>query len=251
MGPLTSPYPWLTAGLGLMVASFIGLVTLRLPRDQPIVFARSACQGCGRRLSPLELTPLLSFLALRGRCRSCGAGIPRRYLALELACPALALWAATAREGPEVLLGAALAWTLLLLAIVDAENFWLPDQITLPLGGAGLLLAGLEGVARLRDAAIGAATGFLFFLALAWLYRRLRGREGLGSGDAVLLGAAGAWVGWIGLPSVLLWASLGGLSLVLAQALLGRAPKADQPIPFGVFLALGLWLTWLYGPLGA
>jgi len=251
MPDFADPYLPISMLLGLIVASFIGLVSLRLPQEQPIVLARSACASCGRKLGPLDLAPILSFLLLRGRCRTCGGRIPRRYLLLELACPLLPLWAAVAgRAGPELLAAGLLGWTLLLLALLDGEHFWLPDSITLPLGAVGLAVAGLAGWPALQDALVGAAIGFVFFLALAWVYSRVRGREGLGGGDARLLGAAGAWVGWIGLASVLLWASLAGLSLVAAQALLGRAPRADQPIPFGIFLALGLWLTWLFGPLG-
>ncbi len=243
-------YSWIAAGLGMILASFIGLVSLRWPQERPIMLGRSACAGCGRSLRPLELVPILSFLALRGRCGQCAAPIPRRYLALELACPALAWWAACVRSGPDILIGAGLAWTLLLLALLDAEHFWLPDQLTLPLAGAGLLYAWLtHHEPNLKDALTGCAIGFGFFWGLAWLYKRLRGREGMGGGDARLLAAAGAWVGWIGLPSVLLWASVSALSLVAARALLGRIVRADDRIPLGVFLALGLWLTWLYGPL--
>lgn len=244
-------YSWIALGLGVIIASFIGLVSLRWPQERAIVIARSACEGCGRTLGALELIPILSFLVLRGRCRTCAAPIARRYLALELACPALALWAASAREGPEILIGAALAWTLLLLALLDGEHFWLPDQLTLPLAGAGLAVAAFSrSEPTAFDAVLGAGVGFGFFWGLAWLYERVRGREGLGGGDARLLAAAGAWVGWIGLPSVLLWASLAGLSLVFARRLLGQPIRADDRIPFGIFLALGLWLTWLYGPLG-
>lgn len=244
-------YSLIAAGLGLICASFIGLVSLRWPQHRPIIWGRSACTACARKLTVFELMPIVSFLALRGRCRTCSAPIARRYLALELACPALALWAASVREGPEILIAAGLAWALLLLALLDAEHFWLPDQITLPLGAAGLAFAFVlpHGPTPLA-ALLGCAIGFGFFWGLSRLYRLVRGREGLGGGDARLLGAAGAWVGWIGLPSVLLWASLAGLSLVIARGLLGRPIRADDRIPFGVFLALGLWLTWAYGPLG-
>jgi len=240
----------LAMALGLIAASFIGLVSLRWPVGRPIAWSRSACAACGRTLHPLELVPILGFLALRGRCRTCRAPIPRRYLWLELACPLAPLWVAGVKDGWMILIGAGLAWSLLLLALLDGEHFWLPDAVTLPLGVAGLAVALWQGAPDWRDAAIGAATGFAAFWALASGYRRLRGREGLGGGDVRLLGAAGAWVGWLGLPSVLLWASLSGLAFVLAQRARGRALAAEQPIPFGVFLALGLWLTWLHGPLG-
>ncbi|MNT74661.1 Type 4 prepilin-like proteins leader peptide-processing enzyme [compost metagenome] len=85
---------------------------------------------------------------------------------------------------------------------------------------------------------------------LAWAYRRVRGREGLGVGDPLLLGAGGAWVGWIGLPSVLLWASLAGLSVAAGALAVRRRLSGSDRLPFGAFLAVGLWLTWLYGPLG-
>lgn len=251
MPDFADPYLPISMLLGLIAASFVGLLSLRLPREQPVLVSRSACQSCGRKLGPLDLAPVVSFLAFRGRCRTCRAPIPLRYLLLELGCPLLPLWAGFAgRYGPELLIAGLLGWTLVLLALLDAEHFWLPDLLTLPLGAAGLMVAVWRGEPSWQDALLGVIAGAGFFAGMAWAYRRLRGREGLGGGDVRLLGAAGAWVGWIGLPSLLLWACAAGLSLVAAQALLGKAPKADQPIPFGVFLALGLWLTWLYGPLG-
>ena len=82
------------------------------------------------------------------------------------------------------------------------------------------------------------------------LFRSLRGREGLGDGDPILLAAGGAWVGWIGLPSVLLWASAAGLSFVAARLLVGGKVTGEDRLPFGPCLAVGIWLTWMLGPLG-
>jgi len=252
--PDAAPPPWvwpaLAAGLGPIAGSFIGLLTLRLPDERSVVAARSACAACGRTLGVLDLVPLLSFAALRGRCRRCGEPIPRRYPALELGCLLVALWGALVVPGPAGLLTAALGWWLLLIAVIDAERFWLPDRLTLPLAAAGLLAAPLEGAGALADRALGAAIGFAGLAGLAWLYRRLRGREGLGGGDARLLAAAGAWTGWAGLPSVLVWASLAGFSVLAAALLTGRRLRGDDALPFGSFLALGIWLVWLYGPLG-
>jgi leader peptidase (prepilin peptidase)/N-methyltransferase len=233
-----------------LLGSFIGLLTLRLPAGEPVVAGRSACAGCKRTLGPIDLVPILSFLWLRGRCRTCRAPIPRRYLLIELACVGVAVWAVFAHGWPLAAASAVLGWWLLLIAFVDAEHFWLPWRFTLPLGAAGLLAAALLQPQSLSERAIGAVAGVAVLWGLAWLYRRVRGREGLGGGDPALLGAAGAWVGWTGLPSVLLYASLAGLSLVLAQALLRRRVRLDDRLPFGVFLAAGIWLTWLYGPLG-
>src|SRR5690606_6494628 len=125
----------------------------------------------------------------------------------------------------------------------------LPRALTVTLAASGLLVAGLQGVAALGHAAIGAAAGFLSLSLLALAYRRIRGREGLGGGDAYMLAGAGAWVGWQGLPTVLLWASVSGLSVAAASLLTGRGVTPDQRLPFGVFLAIGAWLTWLFGPL--
>ena len=160
------------------------------------------------------------------------------------------VWAAWALEGPLSLIGAALGVGLLLIAVVDAEHFWLPNLFTLPLGAAGLMASAIFGPGQFIDHLIGAAVGFLALAALGALYKRLRGREGLGGGDARLLAAIGAWVGWAGLPTVLVWGSAAGLSWVVARAVARRALRRDEPLPYGVCLALGAWLTWLYGPLG-
>ena len=148
------------------------------------------------------------------------------------------------------ILTALFAWQLLLIAVVDAEHFWLPDRLTFPLGATGLVAAASLEAHRLADAVIGAAAGFAALWLLASGYRRLRGREGLGGGDPFLLAAIGAWVGWAGLPSVLLWAGVAGLSVVAGRAAAGRRLSGADRLPFGVFLAIGGWLTWTLGPLG-
>jgi len=145
---------------------------------------------------------------------------------------------------------ALLGWSLLLIAAVDARHFWLPDWLTLPLLAGGLTATALFDRPALVDHLVGAAAGFAVLWGIAALYRRARGREGLGGGDFRLLAAAGAWTGWMGLPSVLLWASVAGLSLVLARLVLRQPVSGEDRLPFGVFLAMGLWMTWLYGPLG-
>lgn len=236
--------------LGLAMGSFIGLVSLRLPRLEPLAAGRSRCAGCDRDLGPADLVPVLSYVALRGRCRRCGAAIPARYPLIELACAGIGLWAALHHGGPIALVSAGLGWGLLLIALIDAEHFWLPDVLTLPLGAAGLTAAALFAPEALPDRAIGAAAGFAALWLLAAAYRRLRGREGLGGGDPRLFGAIGAWVGWAGLPSVLLWACAAGFSVVAARLAARKPVSGGDQLPFGVFLAIGAWLTWLYGPLG-
>lgn len=174
-----------------------------------------------------------------------------RFGAFALASAGVGVWAALSRDTVSAtLLTAVLGWMLLLIAVVDAEHFWLPDQLTLPLAAAGLGAAILPGGTGLLNAAIGAGLGFAGLWLLAFVYRRARGRDGLGGGDPFLLAAGGAWVGWIGLPSVLLWAAASGLSLVIARALMKKPLAADDKLAFGVFLAIGIWMTWQFGPLG-
>lgn len=241
--------------LGPVAGSFLGLVSLRLPEDKTVTTGRSACGSCGRTLGPIDLVPILSFLALRGRCRSCGGAIPRRYLMMELGCLALGIWSAFAFDGSMTLVSALFGWWLLVLAVIDGEHFWLPDRLTLPLGAVGLIQAVALSLADMTDAPwtdslIGAAAGFGALWLVAFAYWRLRGREGLGGGDPILLGAIGAWVGWQGLPSVVVWAGLAGLSVVLAMIVARRGVSAEMKLPFGVFLALGGWMVWILGPLG-
>lgn len=237
--------------LGLLVGSFLALVSVRWPAGEGIVAGRSRCRACGKTLSAVEVIPLASYLAQRGRCRACGARIDVRHPLIELASAGIGVWAALAApSAPEALVTAALGWALLLIAVIDAEHFWLPDALTVPLLAAGLAQALAFAPEALPARAIGAAAGFLSLAAIAIAYKRLRGREGLGGGDPRLFAAAGAWVGWMGLPSVLLWASAAALSLVAARVLLRRAVRADDRLPLGTYLALGLWLTWLFGPLG-
>jgi len=239
------------AGLGLIAGSFLGLVSVRLPAGEGVVAGRSRCGGCGRTLDARDLIPVVSYVVARGRCRRCEAPIPVRYPLMELGCAVIGAWAALSQPTPvAAALTALLGWQLLLIAIIDGEHFWLPDRLTLPLLATGLTAAALLDVPTLRDSLIGAAVGFAALWSLARAYRRLRGREGLGGGDPFLFAAIGAWTGWLGLPTVLIWASAAGLSLVAAQRLTGRGVSGGDRLPFGVFLAIGAWMTWLLGPLG-
>ncbi len=192
--------------------------------------------------------PLASWLALKGRCRYCRQPISRLYPAVELAAIAVAAWALAVVPAPLVAASALLGWTLLALAVIDARELILPDALTWPLAAFGLAVTWLLDPQRLADHAVGAAAGWLGFWLIARIYTALRHRSGLGAGDAKLMAAAGAWVGWQGLASVILIGSLSALAAVGAAAILRRPVTASTPIPFGPFLAFGLWLTWLYGP---
>jgi leader peptidase (prepilin peptidase)/N-methyltransferase len=164
---------------------------------------------------------------------------------------ALALWAsAVASEAwPWDTWG--LAWALLVLAAVDLTDLRLPDILTLPLLVAGLAVGRGEGGQGPVFSALSAVVAYLAFRGLAWVHRRWRGVDGLGQGDAKLLAAAGAWLGWPALPSVVLGACLPTLAAVLPARLLAWARDggmgAPRPVPFGPGLCLAIWVVWLYG----
>ena len=173
----------------------------------------------------------------------------RRILLMVLASLALAAWAMLAMPEQDGAIGAILGWQLLLLAVLDGEHFWLPRLFTLMLLLSGLVATGAQSLAALPQHVIGAALGYGLLAVIAFAYRRWRGHDGLGGGDAWLLAGGGAWVGWQGLPSILVIASLAGLLHAMILSARGREIGGTHPIPFGVGLAIGIWLVWLYGPL--
>ncbi len=234
--------------LAPFIGSFLGVVIERLPAGRPLLWGRSVCTECGRTLSWRELIPLLSWLTQQGRCACGRVRLGWFYPAIELAAVAVVLWTATVLSGWLFWASLGLAWTLLTLAVIDARDYVLPDALTLPLIPAGLAVIYLIDPGRLLDHVIGIVAGFAAFTVIAWLYRRLRGREGLGRGDARLLAAAGAWLGWQALAGMVLIAAIAALAVALAQTLAGSKLEATTRLPFGPYLALGFWLVWLYGP---
>jgi leader peptidase (prepilin peptidase)/N-methyltransferase len=171
-----------------------------------------------------------------------------RRIELPLAAAAVLASAALVEADPARLaVSCALGLCLLALAWIDARRMRLPDRLTLPLLLAGLAEAALLEPDAVLDRALGAAAGYLAFRALAELYAWLRGRAGLGHGDAKLLGAAGAWVGWQALPELVLVAAVAALAAILLRAVRAGHLDAARPLPFGPFLALAFWLVWLSG----
>jgi leader peptidase (prepilin peptidase)/N-methyltransferase len=230
-----------------VIGSFLGAMAMRLPERRPLMWARSECESCGHVLSARELVPLASFVWLKGRCRSCGAPIGAFPLIMEVAAVAVVAWAATRGASTGLFAaGCIFGWMLLLLAAIDWRVQLLPDVLTLPLLLAGLAASFFLPLGSWRDHLIGAGAGFVALALIAWLYHRLRKREGLGLGDAKLLAAIGAWVGWQALPAVVLAGSVLGLLFAIALSLYGRGLRMSDRLPFGVFLSAGGWLVWLY-----
>lgn len=233
-----------------LVGSALAAMSMRLAAGQAWGLTPSACGSCGKRLGVLELIPVISWLAQRGRCRSCKAAIPVDYPLIELAAAGVAVWAWLATPPHIFIASCVMGWLLVALSAVDIRTRRLPDILNLTLVIAGLVTAALIDVSRIWEHVLGAALGYGAFVAIEVSYRILRGRDGLGRGDAKLLAGIGAWVGPIGLPSCVFVAALGAIVCVLTiNVLKGRGVRGDTDIAFGPFLAAGGWITWVTGPL--
>ena len=173
---------------------------------------------------------------------------PRWAMALLVA--AVFAWASTVAPMSWILAASlALGWTLACAAAIDAIAFRLPDRLTLPLVVAGLGVSFALPAAPIVDHLAGAAAGYGVLAILAWAWRRWRGVDGVGMGDAKLLAAAGAWLGWRPLPSVVVIACAIALAWILITSIGGRTPLRGRRVAFGVPLSLAIWIVWLYGPL--
>ena len=257
--------------VGACIGSFLNVVILRLPVMLQNAWQRqcaelqgnppdeqeefnlskpaSRCPGCGTPIRPWQNIPVLSYLALRGRCAACGTSIHWRYPAVELVT-ALTTVHLTLHFGISwQLLGAlGLVWSLIALTMIDFDHQLLPDSITLPLLWAGLLANLFNLFTPIESAVIGAIAGYLGFWVVYQVHYRLTGREGLGYGDFKLLAALGAWLGWEMLPMVVLLSSLAGTTIALGLMLF-RDLDRRSAVSFGPFLALGGWATLLWGDL--
>ncbi len=258
------------AGLGLLVGSFLNVVILRLPRrlewqwkreareileipelyEPPppgVVVERSHCPHCGHQLAWYENIPLLSWLVLGGKCRSCKAPISLQYPLVELLTGVLFL-ACVWRFGFGWKGFGALLFTSYLIALagIDLRTRLLPDQLTLPLLWLGLVAAMEHLYVQPKSAVLGVMAGYLSLWSVYWLFKQLTGKEGMGHGDFKLLAAIGAWTGLAGvLPTILLSSLVGAVVGSLWLAAKGR-DKAT-PIPFGPYLALAGWISFMWG----
>jgi len=169
--------------------------------------------------------------------------------AYSVAAGIVAAWAATATGGWLAWLSCGFGWLLLSLAIIDLRYFLLPNFLTAPLFVLGFAVTWVAMPEAVLSHVIGAVGGFGFFAIGSELYFRLRGREGLGLGDAKLMAGLGAWLGWEALPGIVLVAAGIGLMAAGCHLLRGGKLQSDLRLPFGACLALGGWIAWLHGPL--
>lgn len=253
--------------LGLFVGSFLNVVIHRLPimmnrqweletasfRNEPLpeqprfnlMVPRSHCPHCSHQITALENVPVMSWLVLRGKCSACKASISARYPLVELATALLSLLVFLMLGTNTATLAAlGLVWALVALTMIDFDTQLLPDDITLPLLWAGLLV-NLGGMfASLPDAVLGAAFGYLSLWSVYWLFRLVTGREGMGYGDFKLLAALGAWLGWQALPLILLLSSLVGSVVGIGYYLVRRE---SAPYSFGPYIAIAGIIALLWG----
>ncbi len=260
----------LAAGLGLLVGSFLNVVILRLPRrmewqwkrdsreilgepelyDPPppgIVVERSHCPHCGHQLSWYENIPVLSWVALRGKCRSCKAPISIQYPAVELLTMLLFL-ACVWRFGFGWQGFGALVLTGFLVALsgIDVRTQLLPDSLTLPLMWLGLI-ASLDNLYMpAKPALLGAIVGYVSLWSVWWLFKQATGKDGMGHGDFKLLAALGAWCGLSGLLPIILISAVAGAIIGAIQLSVQGRDRAT-PIPFGPYLAIAGWITFMWG----
>ncbi len=231
-------------GIGLIAGSFLATLVLRWPKGRA-VRGRSTCDRCGVSLRWVSLVPLISFLATRGHCPSCGGRIDRTHPVIELLCGVVGATTLSASPDLAGASAAVICWLLVALAALDLRHFWLPDQLTFAVAIVGLSTGTLGVLPSLSDRLIGGAAGYAALAAIAWSYERVRRREGLGRGDPKLFGAIGLWLGWQHLPFVVVGASVTGLLAAAVMVLRGQAVVATTRLPFGTLLAvaaLGVWL---------
>ncbi|MFT5562135.1 MAG: leader peptidase (prepilin peptidase)/N-methyltransferase [Litorivivens sp.] len=213
-----------------------------------IAIPNSHCPSCKTPIKPWQNIPIISYLVLKGRCSSCNNSIGIRYPLIELATALLGVGClALFGLGAYGFATAALCWVLLILTAIDIDHQLLPDQLTLPLLWAGLLLSavGISAI-PLHDAVIGAAAGYLSLWSVYWLFKLITGKEGMGYGDFKLLAALGAWMGWQQLPVIIILSSLVGAILGSLYMALNKSSRG-QTIPFGPYLAGAGLITLFWG----
>lgn len=266
---------FLSGLLGLVVGSFLNVVIHRLPKimenewrsqcaelneqqhDEKnqdhlklaysLHSPRSACPLCGHQLSALENIPLLSYLALRGKCSKCGSPISMRYPIVEAVSGILSAYAAWhfgfGLAGVAAIL---FIWALIALTFIDFDTQLLPDDITLPLLWLGIIFNMYGAFTTLNNSIAGAIAGYLVLWSVYWLFKLVTGKEGMGYGDFKLLAAIGAWLGWTLLPLVIMLSSVVGAVVGITLIIAARHGR-NIPIPFGPYLAGGGLIALFWG----
>ncbi|WP_165727141.1 A24 family peptidase [Pseudoalteromonas sp. 31A1] len=212
-----------------------------------LVKPNSTCPKCKTAIKPWQNIPIISWLALKGKCASCSNPISVRYPAVELITALLSLIVAYSFGATEqALLYIFVTWILVALTFIDIDHMLLPDQLTLPLLWLALIASVMGYTITPTDAIIGAACGYLSLWSVFWLFKLLTGKEGMGYGDFKLLAVFGALLGWQSLLTIILLSSVVGAIIGIALLSIQGKDKAT-PIPFGPYLAIAGWIAMLWG----
>jgi leader peptidase (prepilin peptidase)/N-methyltransferase len=233
---------------GLCIGSFLNVCIYRLPESKSIVHPRSMCPNCGALIRWYDNIPILSYIALRGKCRHCSVSIPLRYPVVELISGVFAL-GVYLKYGIrfEALIYYAFIATLLVITFIDIDHQIIPDVVTLP--GIPIFFAASFALAQITfvESILGILVGGGSLFLVAWLYQLLTKKEGMGGGDIKLLAMIGAIIGWKGVFfTIFLASAIGTLTGLLIMLKTRKTMKLA--VPFGPFLALGGISYILFGP---
>ncbi|MFT5425834.1 MAG: leader peptidase (prepilin peptidase)/N-methyltransferase [Gammaproteobacteria bacterium] len=256
--------------LGMCIGSFLNVVIYRLPkmmqqdwheqccelldiknqkREQQtnLIFPRSSCPACQHKISTLENIPVISYLFLKGRCRSCNIKISLQYPLIEIFTGLTTAYIAWHFGfSLQALFAALLTWALISLSMIDLEHSLLPDDITLPFMWLGLACSIFGVFTDITSSLIGAMLGYSILWLIFMSFKVITGKEGMGYGDFKLLALLGAWLGWQSLPLIILLSSITATIIGIAMILFKGRDKAAA-FPFGPYLAISGWITLFWG----
>ncbi len=233
---------------GAVVGSFLNVCIWRLPRKESIVFPPSHCPGCGYRIPFYDNIPIVSYLLLRGKCRSCGASISLQYPLVELLTGLITLLLFL-RFGFSLAFGVLFVFcaALLVITFIDLKHQIIPDVISIPGIGVGFLCSFFIPQLGWLNSLLGILAGGGSLFIVAWCYHFFTGKEGMGGGDIKLLAMMGAFFGWKAVPFIIFASSLTG-SVIGVSVMVATRKDRKLAIPFGPFLAFGAILYIFYGP---
>jgi leader peptidase (prepilin peptidase)/N-methyltransferase len=245
----------LAAILGLIIGSFLNVLIYRIPlmleeelRGESSKFnlalPGSHCPQCKYPIPWHYNIPLISYIALRGKCSNCRIKISLRYPLVELiSCLTTLVLTSYFGVSVKTILLLLLTWGLICIVFIDLDHKIIPDTLSLPLLWLGLLFNTTpQGLVSPSVAVIGAAAGYLSLFCIAKIFKIIRKMDGMGNGDFKLLALFGAWFGWQILPTTVLFASLAGTAVGL-YLIITKKMRFTEPLPFGPYLALAGWLN--------
>ncbi len=230
--------------VGSLWGSFSNVCIYRLPEGGNIVFSRSECRNCKKKINWFDNIPFVSYIILKGKCRSCGFRISFQYFLVELL---VALGFVISfyffKFSITTLLLCVLTIFFIIIFFIDLKHFIIPNELTFPLMGIGFLKSFDPNLNQYLfpnyiNSFIGGVVGYLIIWLIIFSYKKIRNKEGMGLGDAKLLSAIGFWFGWMSIPFVLFFSSFAALGFAF-PSLINKSKTMSSQIPFGPYLVLG------------